>query len=86
MYIVDLEAWLGHCARCAKSRFRFRVAFGSETLEEGRVRNLHTLMLEMRAAVAAGAYNFLPCPPLVFSSYAIEVRWFHNPGDVFVWA
>ena len=45
----------------------FRVAFCLETLEELGEQNLHQLTLETRASAAAGAYDFLPCPPLVFS-------------------
>ena len=45
----------------------FRVLFCLETLEELRVSSLHRLTLQARAATVAGAYNFLPRPPLVFS-------------------
>lgn len=45
----------------------FKVAFCLETIEELRVENLHTLASETRAAVAVGTYDFLPCPPSVFS-------------------
>lgn len=45
----------------------FRVVFCLEALEELRAPNLHHLTLETEAAVAAGIYDFLPCPPIVFS-------------------
>jgi hypothetical protein len=45
----------------------FKVAFCLETLEELRVQNLHHLTLEVKAAVAGGTFDFLPCSPLVFS-------------------
>ena len=45
----------------------FRVAFCLEALEELRVPCLHRLTLGTRTAIAAGTYDFLPCPPLVFS-------------------
>jgi hypothetical protein len=45
----------------------FRVAFCLEALEESREAGLSTLTLETEAAVAAGLYFFLPCPPSVFS-------------------
>jgi hypothetical protein len=46
---------------------RFRVAFRLETLGELGTPSLHQLTLDTRAAVARGAYDFLPSPPLVFS-------------------
>jgi len=45
----------------------FRVDFCLETLEELRAQNVHQLTLEARVSAAGGAYDFLPCPPLVFS-------------------
>ena len=45
----------------------FRVAFCLETLEELRAESLRKLTLDTGAAVRAGLYDFLPCPPLVFS-------------------
>ena len=50
----------------------FRVAFCLETLEKSRARDLQLLTLETRAAAAAGVYNFLPHPPLVFSRTVTE--------------
>lgn len=44
-----------------------RAAFCLESLEENRGAMLHTMTLETEAAVAAGLYDFLPCPPSVFS-------------------
>ena len=45
----------------------FRVAFRLETLEVLRVPNSCRLTSETRKAVTAGTYDFLPCPPLIFS-------------------
>ena len=46
---------------------KFRLAFCLEALEELRAPSLHHLTLRTRAAAAAGTYDFLPCPPSVFS-------------------
>ena len=45
----------------------FKVAFCLEAPEELRTSKSHCLALEIRDAVVAGAYDFLPCPPVVFS-------------------
>lgn len=46
---------------------QFRAAFCLETLEELRVEGLRALVSKTRAAVEGGTYDFLPCPPSVFS-------------------
>ena len=50
----------------------FRVNFCLMTLGDPMVENLRRLTLETERAAAAGLYDFLPCPPLVFSSPAAE--------------
>ena len=45
----------------------FTVAFCLEAYETFRVESQRKLTLETERAVAAGAYDFLPRPPLVFS-------------------
>ena len=44
---------------------KFRVAFCLE-LAERRMPYAHRLTLEVEEGVAAGIYDFLPCPPSVF--------------------
>jgi hypothetical protein len=44
-----------------------RVAFCLETSKESEVEGLRKLTLETERTAAAGLYDFLPCPPLVFS-------------------
>ena len=62
--VSGIFAWILHEMYKVKE---FRVAFCLETLEESRVANLHKLISETRAAVRAGTYDFLSCPPSVFS-------------------
>lgn len=45
----------------------FRVAFCLETSEMLGAPGLHHMTLETMAAAAGGTFDFLPCPPLVFS-------------------
>jgi len=45
----------------------FRVAFCLETSDGWMVSNLHRLTLATRAATTRGFFDFLPCPPSVFS-------------------
>ena len=45
----------------------FKLAFCLEGLEGWRVLYTDRLASNTRAAVAAGTYDFLPCPPSVFS-------------------
>jgi len=60
----------------------FRVAFCLEVLEELRVLGLHRLTLETRAATVAGTYDFLPCPPLVFSRAVTRYDRFKSAAGV----
>jgi CRISPR/Cas system endoribonuclease Cas6 (RAMP superfamily) len=60
----------------------FMVGFCLEALEKSRAPNLHHLTLETRAAAAAGTYDFLPCPPSVFSRTVTEYDRFMNPVRV----
>ena len=46
----------------------FSLAFCLEAPETLRVEKQRTLKASTDRAVAAGLYDFLPCPPLVFSS------------------
>jgi len=46
---------------------QFKAAFCLETLGGSTVGDLHALVLKTRAAVVEGTYDFLPCPPSVFS-------------------
>ena len=48
----------------------FKVAFCLEASERSRVEELHALKVDTEKAVAAGLYDFLPCPSLVFSRAA----------------
>lgn len=62
----------------------FRVAFCLEALETSRAPNLHYLALRTRAAAAAGTYDFLPCPPLVFSRTVTRYdRFKSSAGDMY---
>ena len=45
----------------------FRMAFCLEASERSRAEELHALRVDTEKAAAAGLYDFLPCPPLVFS-------------------
>ena len=62
--VSGVFAWILHEMYKIKE---FRVAFCLETPEESRIANLHKLTSETRTAVRAGTYDFLPCPPSVFS-------------------
>ena len=73
--IVLFPHWKAHCIsgilpRTLRKMYEikeFRVSFCLETVEQSRVLDLHLLTQRTKAAVEEGAYDFLPCPPLVFS-------------------
>ena len=75
--VVVFSEWDEHCVSGTLARILhkmyeikdFRVAFCLEALEP-KIPNLHELTLETKAAVRAGTYDFLPCPPSVFSRTA----------------
>ena len=58
----------------------FKVEFCLEASERSSVEELHALKVDTEEAVAAGLYDFLPCPSLVFSraaaSYVRQYTYF----------
>ena len=77
--VISLAPWSIHRVRPLEPALRelyrtkrFKVAFCLEVsswveVEEGQ----HRLTLEMETAVGIGLYNFLPCPPLIFSRVVV---------------
>lgn len=62
---------------------RFKVAFCLEALEESRAEKLHHLTLRTKEAAVAGTWDFLSCPPLVFSRTATRYDRFKTSiGDM----
>lgn len=57
----------------------FNVAFCLEALETSvRMENQRKLTLETNEAMAAGLYDFLPCPPSVFSRPVLNYDLHHE--------
>jgi hypothetical protein len=64
------HAWpmsLPHLVRELYGIKECQVVFCLDALDESREALLHLLALKTERAVAAGLYDFLSCPPLVFS-------------------
>jgi len=76
-----LPALLGEALRELYKIRDFRAVFCLETLEELRLPNLQRLTSEARVAAAEGAFDFLPCPPLIFSR---EVTRYHHSMNWFL--
>lgn len=54
---------------------RSRLAFCLETEEEIRAEKLRALTLATQEDVVNGFYDFLPCPPVVFSRTLAQHNW-----------
>ncbi|KAF9645592.1 hypothetical protein BDM02DRAFT_3262827 [Thelephora ganbajun] len=64
---------------------KFRLAFCLETIEQVRAEDLRVLVSATQADVMVGFYDFLPCPPIVFSRTVAKLDRYVGPRSSQAW-